>query len=52
MSGSIESVKPIELTPNELELVSGGLSFNFSKIEVTYVQQKPDGSEPAAKSNR
>jgi hypothetical protein len=52
MSGSIESVKPIELTPNELELVSGGLSFNFSKIEVTYVQQKPDGSESAPKPNR
>jgi hypothetical protein len=52
MSGSIESVKPIELPPNELELVSGGLSFNFSKIEVTYVQQKPEGAEPAPKLNR
>lgn len=52
MSGNFESLKSIELSPNQLELVSGGLSFNFSKIEVTYVQQKSDGSEPAPKPNR
>ena len=52
MSGSIESVKPIELTPNELELVSAGLSFNYSTIEWTYTQQKSDGSVPAPKPGR
>jgi len=49
MPENIESVKPTELTPNELELVSGGM--NFSTIQWTYVQQKPDGSEPALKHN-
>jgi hypothetical protein len=44
MSESIESVKPAELTPSELDHVSGGLTLNFTKIEWTYTQQKPDGS--------
>jgi hypothetical protein len=49
MPENIESVRPAELTPNELELVSGGMSLSFSKIEWTYVQQKPDGSGPTLK---
>jgi hypothetical protein len=52
MSGNIERVKPTELTSTELELVSGGLSFNYSSIELTYAQQKLEGSEPAPKPNR
>jgi type VI protein secretion system component Hcp len=49
MSGNVESVKPAELVSNELELVSGGLSFNYSTMEWTYVQQKSEGSEPTPK---
>jgi hypothetical protein len=49
MSGNFENVKPTELLPNELEFVSGGLSFNYSAIEWSYVQQKPEGSEPGPK---
>ncbi len=52
MSGNVESVKPTALTPNELELVSGGLSFNYSSIEWTYTQQRPDGSASTSKPNR
>jgi hypothetical protein len=52
MSGNIERVKPTELTSTELELVSGGLSFNYSSIELTYAQQKLEGPEPAPKPNR
>jgi hypothetical protein len=33
MSEIIDSVKPAELTPSELDLVSGGVSFNYSTIE-------------------
>jgi len=44
MPESIESVKPTELTPSELDLVSGGLTLNYSTIKWTYTQQKPDGS--------
>jgi hypothetical protein len=44
MSENIESVKSTELRPSELDLVSGGLSFNFSTIEWTYTKQKPDGT--------
>jgi hypothetical protein len=52
MSGNIDSVKLVELTPNELEIASGGLSFNYSATEWTYVQQKPDGAEPTSKPIR
>jgi hypothetical protein len=38
-----ENVKPTEFTPNELELVSGGM--NFSTIKWTYTQQKKTGAE-------
>jgi hypothetical protein len=51
MSGNIDSVKPTELSPNELELVSGGLSLNYSTMEWTCVQQKPDGSVTKSKPN-
>ena len=57
MSENIESVKPMELTPSELDLVSGGLSLNFTKIEWTYTQQKPavstggDASAVSANAN-
>jgi type VI protein secretion system component Hcp len=44
MSEIIESVKPTELTPSELDLVSGGVSLNFSKIEMSYVPQNADGT--------
>jgi type VI protein secretion system component Hcp len=44
MSEIIENAKPTELTPSELDLVSGGLTLNFTKIAWTYTQQKPDGS--------
>jgi hypothetical protein len=44
ISEIIESVKTTELTPSELDLVSGGLSFNYSTIEWTYTKQKPDGT--------
>ena len=40
MSETIESVKPTELSPSELDLVSGGVSLNYSTIEWTYTQQK------------
>jgi hypothetical protein len=43
MSENIESMKPTELTPSELDLVSGGVTLNFTKIELTYTQQKPEG---------
>ena len=53
MSKNIESVKPVELTANELDLVSAGeVSFNYSAIQWTYTKQKPDGSELAPKSGR
>jgi hypothetical protein len=53
MSKNIESVKPVELTANELDLVSAGeLSLNFSAIQWTYVQQRSEGSEPAPKPAR
>jgi hypothetical protein len=51
MSGNIESVKPVELTANELEIVSGGVSLNFSTIEWTYVKQTAAGSESTSKPN-
>jgi type VI protein secretion system component Hcp len=44
MSEIIESVKTAELTPSELDLVSGGVSLNFSKIEMSYVPQNADGT--------
>jgi hypothetical protein len=44
MSEIIESEKTVELTPSELDLVSGGVSFNYSTIEWTYTKQKPDGT--------
>jgi type VI protein secretion system component Hcp len=44
MSEKSESVNPTELTPSELDLVSGGLSFDYSTIEWTYTKQKPDGT--------
>jgi hypothetical protein len=49
MSENIERVKPVELTANELEIVSGGVSLNFSTIELTYVKQTSDGAAPATK---
>jgi type VI protein secretion system component Hcp len=50
MSRNIESVKPVELTADELDLVSGGeFSLEFSAIRWTYVQQRSEGSEPAPK---
>jgi type VI protein secretion system component Hcp len=50
MSRNIESVKPVELTADELDLVSAGeLSLEFSAIQWTYVQQRSEGSEPAPK---
>jgi hypothetical protein len=44
MSEIIESVKPTELTPCELDLVSGGVTLNFTKIETSYVPQDEAGS--------
>jgi hypothetical protein len=44
MSEIIESEKTVELPPSELDLVSGGVSFNYSTIEWTYTKQKPDGT--------
>jgi hypothetical protein len=44
MSEIIESVKPTELTPSELDLVSGGVTLNFTKIETSYVPQDEAGS--------
>jgi type VI protein secretion system component Hcp len=52
MSAKVESAKAAELTFNELEAVSGGMSFEYSTIKWTYVQQKSDGGEPAPKPNR
>jgi type VI protein secretion system component Hcp len=49
MSGNIESAKPAELTANELDVVSGGVSLSYSTIEWTYVKQTAAGSEPASK---
>jgi hypothetical protein len=36
----------VELSERELDRVSGGISFNYSHIEWSYVQQKPEGSAP------
>jgi hypothetical protein len=44
MSEIIESVKTAELTPSELDFVCGGVSLNYSKIEMSYVPQNADGS--------
>jgi type VI protein secretion system component Hcp len=53
MSRNIASVKPVELTANELDLVSAGeLSLNYSAIQWTYTKQKSDGSEPTPKPGR
>jgi len=49
MSGNVENARPTKLSPNELELASGGLSFNYSAIEWTYDRQKSEGSEPRPK---
>jgi hypothetical protein len=49
MSGNNERVKPAELTPNELEVVSGGVSLSYSTIEWTYVKQTAAGSESTSK---
>jgi hypothetical protein len=51
MSGNIERVKPAELTPDELEAVSGGVSLSYSSIERTYVKQTAAGSESTSKPN-
>lgn len=52
MSGNVESVKAAELTSSELEVVSGGLSFNYSAIKWTYVEQRAEGAEPPPKPGR
>jgi hypothetical protein len=52
MSKNIDSAKLVELTSNELEFVSGGVTFNYSATELTYVQQKPAGGEPTSQPNR
>jgi hypothetical protein len=51
MSEIIESLKTAELTASELDVVCGGVTLNFTKIELSYTPQKPvdSGSQESQK---
>jgi hypothetical protein len=40
---------PVEIPAEYWDTIAGGLSFNYSTVEWTYVQQKSEGNEPGAK---
>ncbi len=52
MSGNVENAKLGELTADQLDLVSGGVSLSFTRIEFTYTQQHTRLSSPTARQMR
>ncbi len=46
MSGNVENAKLGELTADQLDLVSGGVSLSFTRIEFTYTQQHTNSPPP------
>jgi hypothetical protein len=52
MSEIIESVKPAEMTPSELDLVSGGLTFNLTNVELSSYQQSGSGGSGSQESHK
>jgi hypothetical protein len=52
MSEIIETMKTTELTPSELDLVSGGLTFNLTNVELSSYQQSGSGGSGSQETHK